>query len=172
MSWVAIGGLWIALTALGGWIVDDVVSGYRDAEARLANQAQVYARMVASHDRFEIEMADQIIKSLLVHMDDNLFNGEPDEARRAAFERLLAEHRSRLPGIASFSVVGANGIRRFGVAGKTSRICISAAISRPCRPARRKLSSARRSRAWPPASPASTSPVHTGGRMVPLADWW
>ena len=118
MSWVAIGGLWIALTALGGWIVDDVVSGYRDAEARLANQAQVYARMVASHDRFEIEMADQIIKSLLVHMDDNLFNGEPDEARRAAFERLLAEHRSRLPGIASFSVVGADGIRRFGVAGK------------------------------------------------------
>lgn len=118
MSWVAVGGLWIALTALGGWIVDDVVSGYRDAEARLANQAQIYARMVASHDRFEIEMADQIIKSLLVHMDDSLFNGEVSEARRAGFERLLAEHRSRLPGIASFSVVGADGIRRFGVVGK------------------------------------------------------
>lgn len=118
MSWLAVGGLWVAMAGMGGWIVDDVVSGYRDAEARLANQAQVYARMVASHDRFEIEMADQIIKSLLVHMDDTLFNGEVSEARRAGFERLLAEHRSRLPGIASFSVVGADGIRRFGVAGK------------------------------------------------------
>jgi diguanylate cyclase (GGDEF)-like protein len=115
---VAIAGLWITLAGLGGWIIDDAITGYRDAESRLANQARVYARMVASHDRFEIEMADQIIKSLLAHMDDELFNGEPDASRRAAFERLLAEHRSRLPGIASFSVLGADGIRRFGVAGK------------------------------------------------------
>lgn len=117
-AWVAVGALWTALAGLGGWVVDDALTGYRDAEARLANQAEVYARMVASHDRFEIEMADQIIKSLLAHMDDELFNGSVSDARRADFERLLTEHRARLPGIASFTVVGADGIRRFGVVGK------------------------------------------------------
>lgn len=117
-AWGALIGLWAALGVLGAWIINDVLSGYREADTRVRSQAQVYAKMVASHDRFELEMADQIIKSLLVHMDDSLFNGQVPDARRAAFEALLAEHRARLPGIASFTVVGEDGIRRFGVVGK------------------------------------------------------
>lgn len=117
-AWGALIGLWLALGVLGVWIIDDVLSGYREADARVRSQALVYAKMVASHDRFELEMADQIIKSLLVHMDDSLFNGQVSESRRVAFETLLAEHRARLPGIASFTVVGEDGIRRFGVVGK------------------------------------------------------
>ena len=50
-AWGALIGLWAALGVLGAWIINDVVSGYREADARVRSQAQVYAKMVASHDR-------------------------------------------------------------------------------------------------------------------------
>jgi diguanylate cyclase (GGDEF)-like protein len=110
--------VWLSTVLIGSWVASGVNDDRREARVKTEQQVKVLSKMVAAHDRFEIAMADQVIKSLIAHMSDDLFNGDTAGGKRATFEALLAEHRDRLPGIASFTVVGADGIRRFGVAGK------------------------------------------------------
>lgn len=117
-AWFSIIALWGSMLVLGIWMVTGVTEDYGTAGSKLENQARVYTKMIASHDRFDIAMADQIIKSLMMHLSDDDYNGKIDSKERNRIERILLEHRKRLPGIASFTIVGANGQRQFGVAGK------------------------------------------------------
>lgn len=117
-SWFTIGILLMSTAFAGLFNARGAYDRFDEAREKTAQQVQVYSKMVAAHDRFEITMADQIIKSLIDHIDDGIANGDTEGDARKAFEAVMADHRARLPGIASFTIIGADGIRRFGVAGK------------------------------------------------------
>jgi len=115
---VVIGILWLATLCGAGFLLYLGADSYGKARARLTEQATSYAHLIAEHDRFGFTVADVILRDMLDWLTYEDFNGTMSPERRTQVLGYLTRHRERLPGIASFTVVGADGIRRIGVAGK------------------------------------------------------
>ncbi|MBK6616252.1 ATP-binding protein [Ottowia sp.] len=111
LLWVAIAAACVLLVYLGN-------STYNRAKKNLADQAHSFAHLIAAHDRFGFTLADALLKGMIDHLTWDDFNGEMTPERRATVLARLVQYRERLPGIASFTVIGADGIRRIGVVGQ------------------------------------------------------
>lgn len=115
---IAIGILWGAVLSAAVFLVYLGLDSYSKARSRVNDQATSYAHLIAEHDRFGFTLADVILKDLSDHLTVRDFGAPLSPERRAEVLTLLRQHRERLPGIASFTLVGADGIRRIGVVGK------------------------------------------------------
>lgn len=125
--------LWTAILSAAGYLVYLGFDSYDKANARLNDQATSYAHLIAEHDRFGFTVTDVILRDMLDFLTNEDFNGTMTTARRAQVLGYLTRHRERLPGIASFTVVGADGIRRIGVAGKDFTDLSDRAYFQACR---------------------------------------
>jgi signal transduction histidine kinase len=115
---IIVGVLWFAILSGAGFLVYLGLDSYDKARSRLGEQATSYAHLIAEHDRFGFTLADVILKDMLDYLTWNDFNGTITEQRRAQVLEYLKRHKERMPGIASFTVVGADGIRRIGAVGE------------------------------------------------------
>src|ERR1035437_6429708 len=86
--------------------------------ARLENDAISYAHLIAAHDRFDLTLAELLIAGVMDRLSWNDFNGTMTPERRLEVTGFLKQNRDRLPGIASFTIIGLDGIRRIGLVGK------------------------------------------------------
>jgi signal transduction histidine kinase len=85
------------------------------AQSALEDQARNYAHLIAAHDRYGFALADALLQSVIDQLDWTDFNQPLTASRHAEVVSLLRRHRDRLAGIASFTIIGADGIRRAGV---------------------------------------------------------
>jgi hypothetical protein len=115
---IVIGILWLAILSGAGFLVFLGLDSYDKAHDRLSDQATSYAHLIAEHDRVGFSIADVILRDMLDFLTWDDFNGTMTPERRSKVLGYLRAHRDRLPGIASFTLVGADGIRRIGVVGK------------------------------------------------------
>jgi|SRR5438105_3358177 len=115
---VVIGILWLAILSGAGFLVYLGLDSYDKARSRLSEQATSYSHLIAEHDRFGFTLADVILKDMLDYLTWDDFNGTMTAERRREVLTYLTRHRERMPGIASFTVIGADGIRRIGAVGK------------------------------------------------------
>jgi signal transduction histidine kinase len=114
----AISILWLAILCGASFLVYLGLDSYDKAKTRLSDQATTYAHLIAAHHRFGFTVADVILRDMLDYLTWSDFNGTMTPERRHQVLGYLTRHRERLPGIASFTVIGADGIRRIGVVGK------------------------------------------------------
>lgn len=112
-----IGVLWLAILCGAGLLAYLGLDSYHKARVRLGDQATSYAHLIAEHDRFGFTVADVILRDMLDYLAWDDFNGPMSPERRSQVLAYLRAHKGRLPGIASFTVIGADGIRRIGVVG-------------------------------------------------------
>ena len=117
-SLLGITALWLAFGVATGFITKNIIDQVDDAKTESQHTVELLSRMSSAHDRFEISMSDQIIVSLLGHVNPEIFNGNVEGPKRDAFQKIFNEHWKRLPGIASFSLINEKGIRQFGVVNK------------------------------------------------------
>lgn len=117
-SFLGITALWLTFGLASGFIIKNIIDQLNDAKVESHHTVQLLSRMSSAHDRFEISMSDQIIVSLLDHVSPEVFNGNLEGPRRAAFQKILNDHWTRLPGVASFTLINEKGIRQFGVVNK------------------------------------------------------
>jgi len=95
------------------------VDGYTKTKERLIDQASTYAHLIAEHDSFGFFLADFILKDTMEDMTWDDFNGSINSSpRKDRVVKKLKNHQSRVPSIASFTAVGADGIRRLGIVNK------------------------------------------------------
>lgn len=110
--------LWVSLIGMIAYLAFTTYGTFQDAKALAQERATAYAHLIASHDKFYFDRA----QGLLMEIEDNLtyedMNSEVSPKRREVINDLLLKHRDRLKGIASFTIIGADGIRRYGVVGK------------------------------------------------------
>lgn len=111
-------GLWIAVVLTILALILLGINSFSRANARLREQAIAYAHLIASHDRYGFTLADNLMLGVLDNLHWSDFNEPLSPERHAQIVVLLKRYRDRLPGIASFTIVGADGIRRAGVVGK------------------------------------------------------
>jgi len=114
----AISILWLAILCGASFLVYLGLDSYDKAKSRLSDQATTYAHLIAAHHRFGFTVADVILRDMLDYLTWTDFNGTMTPERRNGVLGYLTRHRERLPGIASFTVIGADGIRRIGVVGR------------------------------------------------------
>ncbi|WP_084267465.1 ATP-binding protein [Azohydromonas lata] len=115
---IIIGILWLTISvgvALLAYLARHSIS---QASARLNDQATSYAHLIAEHDRFGFKMADVILRDLADHLTPGDFLQPITFERKAYILKLLRDHRDRLPGIASFTLINEQGIRIVGVVGQ------------------------------------------------------
>lgn len=110
--------LWCAIASVCATLFFVSRHAVDKAHERLAEQARSYAHLISSHDRHFISQAENLISALEDHLTWEDLNAEPTPERRKHIAKLMKDLRSRLPGIASFTAIGADGVRRFGVVGK------------------------------------------------------
>jgi len=113
---------------LTAWTVTIVVAvfllylgadGYTKTKERLVDQASTYAHLIAEHDSFGFFLADFILKDAMEDMTWDDFNGSiKPSPRKDLVVKKLKNHQGRVPSIASFTAVGADGIRRVGIVNK------------------------------------------------------
>jgi len=115
---VVVSLLWFAVVSAATYLVYLGLDSYDKARDRIRDQAKSYAHLIAEHDRFGFTVADVILRDMLDFLAHDDFNGTMSPERRQQVLGYLARHRERLPGIASFTLIGADGIRRIGVVGK------------------------------------------------------
>ncbi|WP_051243711.1 ATP-binding protein [Azohydromonas australica] len=115
---IAIGVLWIAIISGIAFLLYLVKHSIDQASARLSDQATAYAHLIAEHDRFSFRMADSILRDLANHLTPDDFLKPISQERRSHILELLRDHRDRLPGIASFTLINSKGTRIVGVIGQ------------------------------------------------------
>jgi signal transduction histidine kinase len=115
---VLIGIVWVVILSAAALLVYLGLDSYQKARVRLSDQATSYAHFIAQHDRFGFTVADVILRDMAEHLTLDDFNGTMSPERRRNVLAILKRHRERLPGIASFTLIGTDGIRRIGVVGK------------------------------------------------------
>jgi signal transduction histidine kinase len=133
---LVIGALWIAVLGAAAYLVYLGLDSFEKAQDRIADQAKSYAHLIAEHDRFGFTVADVILRDMLDFLTYNDFNGAMSPGRHDQILAYLTRHRERLPGIASFTVIGADGIRRVGVVGKDSTNLSDRGYFQACRDGR------------------------------------
>lgn len=115
---IVIWGLWSVILFAVSFLFYLGFTSYHRASERLRDQTVTYAHLIAAHDRYGFTLADALLQGIIDHLTWNDFNGVMAHERRQDVLKLLRQYRDRFPGIASFTVIGADGIRRIGVAGK------------------------------------------------------
>jgi len=111
--------VWVGAVSVAGLLLYLGVDSFWKARSRLSDQATSYAHLIAEHDKFGFTLADVILRDIADNLTIQDFTDKPlPPARHAQVLKLLQDHRNRLPGIASFTLIGADGIRRIGVVGK------------------------------------------------------
>lgn len=111
-------GLWFAICAVAGLMAWLGIHAVTQAKTRLIDQAQAYAHLIAEHDRYGFTLADVILLDMIDELTPQDVNGVMTPQRHEQIRQYLIAHRNRLPGIASFTLIGADGIRRVGVVNK------------------------------------------------------
>lgn len=111
-----IGVVWTATITVALLLLYLGFDSYSKAKERLVDQAVTYAHLIAEHDRFGFQLADVVLKDVMEDLTWGDFNEPitPSKRRDDVYRRLM-RHKDRFPGIASFTIVGADGIRRLGV---------------------------------------------------------
>lgn len=117
-AFTALGGVWVAIAIAAAFLIYLGYNAVTQGKARLKEQTENYAHLIAEHDRFGFSVADIILRDVLDELTDDDFNGAMSPTRKQQVHDYLVAHQARLPGIASFSIVGADGIRRVGAVGR------------------------------------------------------
>lgn len=112
---VTLATLWIIIGIVTVGIAIQSLRAINDAHAQMEVRATTFAHLIASHTNYQILRADNLLVEMLDHLTYADLNTDVSPSRRSEIERTLFAHRDRLPGIASFSLIGADGIRRYGV---------------------------------------------------------
>lgn len=110
--------LWLSLLGMVSYLAFTTYGTFQDADALVRERASAYAHLIASHDAFNFDRAQGLLMEIEDHLTFEDMNSDVPPKRREEIEQLLYKHRERLKGIASFSIIGADGIRRYGVVGK------------------------------------------------------
>ena len=110
--------LWLSLIGMIVYLATTTVGTFRDANALVQERAIAYAHLIAAHDKFYLDRAQGLLMEIEDHLTYQDMNADVSPTRREEIEKLLHTHHSRLKGIASFTIIGADGIRRYGVVGK------------------------------------------------------
>lgn len=113
-----LGGLWAAVIATAATLSFFGLKSFNEAKADLRDQARTYAHLIAAHDRYGLTLADALVLGVMDQLTWADFNEPMTPERHAQVVEVLKRHRARLPGIASFTIIGADGIRRAGVVNK------------------------------------------------------
>lgn len=113
-----LGGLWSAALVTSAVLIYLGTNSYHRAKTRLEDRAQNYAHLIASHDRYGFALADGLALSVIDQLRVSDFTEPMTPERHEEVVNILRRHRTRLPGIASFTIIGPDGIRRAGVVGK------------------------------------------------------
>lgn len=116
---ILIGVVWTATIAVALLLLYLGFDAYSKAKARLVDQATTYAHLIAEHDSFGFRLADLVLRDMMEDLTWEDYNGPltPSKRREVVYQKLI-QHRDRVPGIASFTIVGADGIRRLGIVNK------------------------------------------------------
>lgn len=116
---VVIGVVWTATIAVALLLLYLGFDAYSKAKTRLVDQATTYAHLIAEHDSFGFQLADLVLRDMMDDLTWDDYNGPltPSKRREEVYQKLI-HHRDRVPGIASFTIVGADGIRRMGIVNK------------------------------------------------------
>ena len=110
--------LWMSLVGVVGYLGYSSLESFKETESVIKERATAYAHLIAAHDTFNFDRAQTLLMEVEDHMSFDDMNTDVSAKRRAEIEDMLHLHRGRLNGIASFSIIGADGIRRYGVVGK------------------------------------------------------
>lgn len=110
--------LWVSLIGMIGYLAFTTFGTFRDANELIRERATAYAHLIAAHDKFYFDRAQGLLMEIEDHLTYEDLNTDVSPKRREEIEKLLHTHRDRLKGIASFTIIGADGIRRYGVVGK------------------------------------------------------
>lgn len=113
-----LGGLWAAVIATAATLSFFGLKSFNEAKSDLRDQARTYAHLIAAHDRYGLTLADALVLGVMDQLTWADFNQPMTPDRHAEVVEILQRHRARLPGIASFTIIGADGIRRAGVINK------------------------------------------------------
>lgn len=113
-----LGGLWAAVIATAATLSFFGLKSFNEAKTDLREQAKTYAHLIAAHDRYGLTLADALLLGAMDQLTWADFNEPMTPERHAQVVEILSRHRARLPGIASFTIIGADGIRRAGVVNK------------------------------------------------------
>ena len=115
---VLLGGLWVAVIATSATLCFFGIKSFNEAKSDLQDQARTYAHLIAAHDRYGLTLADALVLGVMDQLEWSDFNLPMSTDRHAKVVEILNRHRARLPGIASFTIIGADGMRRAGVVNK------------------------------------------------------
>lgn len=110
--------LWVSLIGMVCYLAFTTIGTFRDANELVRERATAYAHLIAAHDKFYFDRAQGLLMEIEDHLTFEDMNTDVSPKRREEIEKLLHTHRDRLNGIASFTIIGADGIRRYGVVGK------------------------------------------------------
>lgn len=111
--------LWSITLLASIFLVINAVRTMQAAEARLHDQAVTLAHLIAERSKNDFLLADMVLRDMLDDLTWDDFNGPiANTPRRAEIRERMQKHRSRMRGIASFTIIGADGIRRLGVVNK------------------------------------------------------
>lgn len=113
-----LGVLWVSLIGMICYLAFTTFGTFRDANQLVRERATAYAHLIAAHDKFYFDRAQGLLMEVEDHLTYEDMNTDVSPKRREEIEKLLFTHRARLNGIASFTIIGADGIRRYGVVGK------------------------------------------------------
>ena len=110
--------LWVSLIGMISYLGFTTFGTFLDANELIRERATAYAHLIAAHDKFYFDRAQGLLMEIEDHLTYEDMNTDVSPKRREEIEKLLHTHRDRLKGIASFTIIGADGIRRYGVVGK------------------------------------------------------
>lgn len=111
-------GLWLAIVLV--YTVMGVLfsTSSKSETARLEQRTATLAHMVALHAQFQFDRADALLLEVIDHLSYEDMNTDVAAKRREEINTVLLAHWHRLKNIASFTIIGADGIRRYGVVNK------------------------------------------------------
>ncbi|MET3448240.1 histidine kinase [Ralstonia sp. 1138] len=90
---------------------------YRSAREHLEEQVVSYVHLIAAHDQDSFVLADTLLQGVADALMCADLTGPLSPNRHREMSALLQRYRQRLPGVASFTIIGQDGIRRAGIVG-------------------------------------------------------
>lgn len=110
--------VWITLISISVLVLYISNNSLTQSRKNIAQQGSAYAHLISEHNSFAFTVGDIILQDMFDYLEWSDFNGVMSSPRRSQILRYLLAHKERFPGIASFTIVGADGIRRIGIIGK------------------------------------------------------
>lgn len=107
--------LWCSIAVVFIIMLTVFVSVRNKASQTVYQRATSLSHLIATHAAYQFDRADALLIEVLDHVEFDDLNTDVSPGRREVIEAVLASHWKRLPNIASFTLIGADGIRRYGV---------------------------------------------------------